>query len=257
MPLTLQALINNGLLDELAACFANETDATLLLAAIGFPPAFRPNFQRTSSPMDFWLTICTQLENGRVANGFEQLLAQAAAKLPANRVFAPFAQPRPLPHAQRVQPGHPATIWPDQLAGEYDVFLSFSSRDRDLVLQIARSLATYGIRPWLDEWALPLGRPISPELERILSSARAVAVIYGTDGYGPWQQAEVDVALERALRGQCLLIPVMLPGVAPADLPPFLRRYRGIRILHSVNLAQQDAVARLAEAILAQRGSNP
>jgi hypothetical protein len=254
MPLTLRSLIDNGLLDELASCFTREADAYLLLTAFGFPPGRRPNFNKADSSLDFWYKIGEEIDNGVVADGFEQLLSRAAARLPGNKIFAPFVP--------RQRGGNPAdTARPsntppyiETIGRGYDVFLSLSSADREKVKEIRQALQQRGVQSWMDEWDLPVGEASSTEIEGILSTVKTVAVFYGTNGYGPWQRAEVDIALERSLRDQCLLIPVMLPGVAPTDLPGFLRRLNGVRIADTVQIGDQDIVIdRLARAILEQR----
>ena len=47
-------------------------------------------------------------------------------------------------------------------AGAYDVFLCHNSSDKQEVKAVGERLRTRGILPWLDEWALPPGRPWQP-----------------------------------------------------------------------------------------------
>jgi len=47
----------------------------------------------------------------------------------------------------------------------YDVFLSYNSQDRDAVTQIAEALQAAGLRPFLDAWFLPIGKPWDDELQ--------------------------------------------------------------------------------------------
>lgn len=39
----------------------------------------------------------------------------------------------------------------------FDVFLSHSSKDKKVVLEIAKRLKSDGLRVWFDEWVLKLG----------------------------------------------------------------------------------------------------
>ena len=43
-------------------------------------------------------------------------------------------------------------------ASEFDVFLSYNSRDKPSVRELADTLLNYGVRPWLDERELVPGR---------------------------------------------------------------------------------------------------
>jgi hypothetical protein len=185
-----------------------------------------------------------------VQGGFEPLLAAAAARLPGNKVFAPFASTRTRRLATISAPLHSFT-------DQFDVFLSFSSKDRNEVKSIAERLTRHGVRPWLDEWALALGKQFADEIQAILARVDAVAVFCGTEGFGPWQKLEMNVAIDRAARGECLLIPVMLPGVKSEDLPPFLRTMHGLRINDALPVGDDvdnaEAVKKLAEVILKQR----
>jgi hypothetical protein len=233
MPLTLQTMINNELLDELANCANSNTDARLLLTSIGFPAAYRPNFERAESVIGYWTDVCSQIEAGRTQGGLEPLLAAAARKFPGNKKFAPFAH-------QPAQQSPSAYI--ETVAANYDVFLSYSSRDFDLVKKIAEGLKQRGLNPWFDEWALGMGKPFVGEIEKILSCVKSVVVFYGSEGYGPWQTAEVDIAISHSLKKECLVIPVMLPNVKPADLPPFLRRLKAARVSDTIQVNGLDVV---------------
>ena len=77
----------------------------------------------------------------------------------------------------------------------YDVFLSYSWRDRGAVEQVAHALGERGLKPFLDRWYLNPGQNWVRELERILGDCAAVAVFAGASGLGPWQQRESDLAL--------------------------------------------------------------
>ncbi len=184
-------------------------------------------------------------------DGFEPLLEAAASRLPGNQIFAPFARlsnrvTRPGQSGQQL--GSPAG-YAQSLARRYDVFLSYSSRDRDLVRSIAEALRQRGVNPWMDEWDLTFGKSFVEEIQQLLDHVKAVVVFFGADGYGPWQRAEVEVAYDRAVRGHCLLIPMMLPGVSSAtQLPGFLRRLHGGQIRGDQR--NDEVIDRLAKAIL-------
>jgi len=69
----------------------------------------------------------------------------------------------------------------------YDVFLSHSSADKDVVREIATRLKKDGVRVWLDEWEIQPGDNIPHKIEEGLENLRmlmlfmSVQRIAGTD----------------------------------------------------------------------------
>jgi hypothetical protein len=250
MALTLEELINNGLLDELADCLNDKTDAELLLRTINFPVGSRPNFDKADNSLDFWFKVCEQIEKGRVLGGFEPLLRAAARRFPGNNVFAPFAQSTRIAAAPRPgQPTQGAPAFPHLSSDFYHCFISYCSRYRDEVKTIDQELRQRAVKPWLDVHDLGLGDPFAHEIEQILSQVKVFLACIGAEDLSSWQKAEVEVAVSNSVAGICTVIPVMLsdtPG--PAILPPFLRRLNGIQVKGGLGDAQ--TLDKLAATIL-------
>jgi TIR domain-containing protein len=59
--------------------------------------------------------------------------------------------------ASRDESAATAIIRGKRQSKDYDVFLSYSSRDREAVEKIARRLLQHGILPWFDRWDIPPG----------------------------------------------------------------------------------------------------
>lgn len=233
MALNLQTIVNNGLLDEIAKTLNSSVDANLALVAIDFPTYLKPNFDRCSTSMEFWLTVCERIENGTVIGGFEPLLKSAAKRFPGNKVLAPFAKID--------------KTYVDVVSDTYDVFISYCSKDYDIVKEFAYKLRDNNLKVWFDEWSLPLGKPVSREIETVLSTAKYVLVFFGKNGYGPWQHLEVDIAVDRSARAECNLIPVLLDGVSVNDLSPILKRLKGVNVMNVDGI--DDAVDKIAGSI--------
>jgi len=113
-----------------------------------------------------------------------------------------------------------------QSTRDWDVFLSYNSKDVDAVEVLARQLQTLGLNPWFDKWHLAPGRRFQEEIERVLLTVRSVAVFLGPHGIGEWEKREMRAAFEPMDRRGRPVIPVLLPGVTdiPEDLL-FLRQY--------------------------------
>jgi nucleotide-binding universal stress UspA family protein len=104
---------------------------------------------------------------------------------------------------------------------EFDVFLCHNWEDKPAVREIARQLRDRGLRPWLDERELRPGLPWQPAVEDVIASIPAAAVIVGSR-VGPWQDQELAAFLRQFVRRRCAVVPVLLPGADPLDLPVFL-----------------------------------
>jgi GTPase SAR1 family protein len=107
--------------------------------------------------------------------------------------------------------------------GDFDVFLSYNSRDREQVTVIAERLKERGLLPWLDLWEIPPGVRWQPVLQQLLRSIPAAAVFIGPSGPGPWQDIEVEKLLQRFVKSRRPLVPVVLEGrEGKPRLPGFL-----------------------------------
>ena len=104
----------------------------------------------------------------------------------------------------------------------WDLFLSYSRADTDLVLAVRALLEARGISTFFDREQLLAGMPWPQALEQGLRGVRGVAVFIGPSGLGLWQKREMAFALDRQVaeeRNQHSfpVIPVLLPG---ADVTP-------------------------------------
>ena len=88
-PLTLQQLIAAGLLNALVVAYPEQTSATMLLLAVGFPMHRVPDFH---NPGAAWLGVCQLIAAGAHPGAFEPLLARAAQDYPHSAAFAPYAR---------------------------------------------------------------------------------------------------------------------------------------------------------------------
>jgi class 3 adenylate cyclase len=139
--------------------------------------------------------------------------------------------------------------------GEYDVFLSYNSSDRAEVLRIGEMLKGVGIRPWLDVWDLVPGKPWQDQLEQAIDKVRTAAVCVGASGMGPWQDAEMAALLEKFVKRQSPVMPVILRGLTTApDLPAFLAGFMWVD-LRELNDENPRPLANLVAGILGRRPS--
>jgi GTPase SAR1 family protein/nucleotide-binding universal stress UspA family protein len=140
------------------------------------------------------------------ANGTDQATAEMEASADVGRDVA----------------ANSAVLRGKEEVAEYDVFLSYNWRDKDIVRLIAQQLRDRGLRPWLDERQLRPGFPWQPELEEIIARIPAAAVVIGTQR-GPWQNREMHAFIQQSVSRGCAIVPVLLPDANTADLPVFLQ----------------------------------
>jgi nucleotide-binding universal stress UspA family protein len=140
-----------------------------------------------------------------LANGSDHLTAAMNASADAGREIAAAS----------------AVVRAKEAAAEFDVFLCHNWEDKPAVRELAERLRERGLRPWLDERELRPGFPWQPKLEDVIAEIPAAAVIVGSR-MGPWQNQEHAAFLRQFVRRHCAVVPVLLPGADPQDLPVFL-----------------------------------
>jgi hypothetical protein len=95
-----------------------------------------------------------------------------------------------------------------------DVFISYKSRMRPRVREIARSLEELGLSVWFDN-ELEAGQSFAAVINAELAKARCVVVCWTPDAFAPedgsevsWVEAEASIARERKV-----IVPIMLERV--------------------------------------------
>ena len=113
----------------------------------------------------------------------------------------------------------------------YDVFLSYSHADAEIVERVATRLTDeFGVQVFLDRWQLVPGDLLNEGIEHALASSKCCAVFIGCGGVTPYQNEEIQIAIERRITspdGSFRVIPVLLAGAETVDrgsLSHFLAR---------------------------------
>jgi formylglycine-generating enzyme required for sulfatase activity len=106
------------------------------------------------------------------------------------------------------------------------VFLSHNSADKPAVEKLAEKIEAAGFQPWLDKWNLIPGDPWQPALEAALKECEICAVFLGANLAGPWQNEEMEFAINRRVHDkQFRVVPVLLPDTERGkrgEVPAFL-----------------------------------
>src|SRR5437762_11294494 len=73
----------------------------------------------------------------------------------------------------------------------YDVFLSYSSKDRTAVRSVAERLKNDGLEVWFDEWSIKAGDNIPHKIEEGLEYSRVLVLCMSTNAFGSdWATVE-------------------------------------------------------------------
>jgi hypothetical protein len=104
---------------------------------------------------------------------------------------------------------------------QFDVFLSYNSKDRSAVVDLANKLRAQGLNVWLDVCELRPGHPWQEALEEIIKKCSAVAVLVGDSGIGPWENMEMRGCISEFVQRNLPVIPVLLSNCPQAPVLPF------------------------------------
>src|SRR6266542_2292897 len=73
----------------------------------------------------------------------------------------------------------------------YDVFLSHSAKDKEVVRAVAERLRAHGLKVWFDEWVLKAGDSIPAKIEEGLEHSRVLVLCKSANAFGSdWAQLE-------------------------------------------------------------------
>ena len=134
---------------------------------------------------------------------------------------------------------------------DFDAFLSHHSADKPLIRELRRRLLAQDLRVWLDEEDLRPGQSWQKELEAGIRASAAVLICIGGSGIGPWEDEEMQAALDLAAQAQVHVIPVLLPG-APARpaISIFLKNRTWVDLREGIDSA---GIGRLVWGITGER----
>jgi TIR domain len=96
------------------------------------------------------------------------------------------------------------------IAKEWDVFISYSSGDRDEVVQpLAAALRECGLRVWYDEFEMGLGDSIRRRIDHGIVKSRFGVVILSPDFFTRrWTNYELDGLVTRSVNGEQVILPI-------------------------------------------------
>ncbi|MCY7282684.1 MAG: toll/interleukin-1 receptor domain-containing protein [Cyanobacteria bacterium CAN_BIN43] len=103
---------------------------------------------------------------------------------------------------------------------KFDVFISYSARDRDFVDQLTQGLESEGITVWSDRSIQP-GSNWIEEIEEGFEQSRHILLIVSEESLNsPWMNFEIGLALSQAAKSpDTFIIPVLTQNIDTHSLP--------------------------------------
>ena len=103
---------------------------------------------------------------------------------------------------------------------KYDVFLSYSSKDKEVVHALAERLKQDGLRVWLDAWAIRPGDSIPLKIQEGLEQSRVLLMCMSPDYFASdWGRMEHLTLLFRdPTNAERRFIPLLIEECQPPDI---------------------------------------
>lgn len=108
----------------------------------------------------------------------------------------------------------------------YDVFLSYSSQDRDWVEKFSASLRDSGVTAWVGASDIAPGERWQDRIQEALRESRTLVVILSPESM---RSPLTFFELGAALADQKRIIPIMTEDGQLEQMPPFLRSFQVLR----------------------------
>jgi hypothetical protein len=118
---------------------------------------------------------------------------------------------------------------------QYDVFLSHSANDKEVVRPLAERLRKDGVKVWFDEWALKPGDSIPAKIEEALERSRELVLCMSANAFGSdWAQLESGTFRFRGpLNNERRFLPLRLDDITGEGPTPFYRHALRISVSHN------------------------
>ena len=105
-------------------------------------------------------------------------------------------------------------------AFEYDVFLSYSTQDKDVVHDLAERLKNDGVRVWLDAWVIEPGDSIPLKIQQGIEQSRTLLMCMSPHYFeSEWGKLEsLSLLFRDPTNTQRRFIPVLIADCEPPDI---------------------------------------
>jgi hypothetical protein len=187
---------------------------------------------------DIQQLVTTLIERRKQERGTHSQII-AGLKIPVRQ--APAITPTSSPTSSA-----PRTTRNNKPEGEWDVFISHASEDKDAIATpLAEALRAKGLRIWYDDFSLRLGDSLRQSIDRGLARSRFGVVILSGYFFGKhWPQQELNGLATREVNGEKVILPVW-HGVGFTEV----RNY-SVTLADRLAVQTKDGLAHVVEKIM-------
>src|SRR6266478_4747807 len=134
---------------------------------------------------------------------------------------------------------------------QWDVFLSYSSRDATIASMIACDLKNAGMRIWFDQDIIIGGQRLRHHIDAGLKNSRKVVILISSASLkSKWVLNELDAAMLREINeGSTIVIPILIGKFDTQKLPGDLTGKRYIDLRYNFSRKYDVARSSIIEAI--------
>lgn len=134
----------------------------------------------------------------------------------------------------------------DSSVKQFDIFFSYTEKDRKVVVEIAEKLTNERVRVFLDTF-IEFGSDWNKGLENALNNARGIAVCISADTIkSEGISKELNIAIQKVNENDSFRIfPIMLPGSDWLDIPDQLRYIQAVDFRAGVNAMELKKLAEI------------
>jgi|SRR5579859_1108217 len=103
-----------------------------------------------------------------------------------------------------------------------DLFISYSSKDKDFAEKLAKDLSSCGLKVWFDKWKMMVGDSLHNKIEDGITNSAWLAVVLSPSSVSsPWVKKELNSALMKELeQKQVCVLPLLYQK---CNIPLFLQ----------------------------------
>lgn len=146
--------------------------------------------------------------------------------------------------------GRPAETYSFAPDSSFDAFIAYSQIDKNIVKEIVDGLLNRGLRVWYDEWELRPGELVKDCWTRGIASSGAVLACVGKLKYESWMIREISTVVTTKNWNNVYIIPILLPGADPSNVPDMLKVYSSLDLRDS---SLKDRLDRLGFSLVRNR----
>lgn len=130
---------------------------------------------------------------------------------------------------------------------KYDLFLSYSHLDAEIVQSLASELSDAGIEVWFDQWELVPGEPWEQSMKQAIAESSAVGICIGRADTTRWVEETLKLVSPERQGEARNVIPILLADVDPSEVPAILRERVFIHFRNDIK--NHEAISKLISSI--------